>query len=229
MPTLLLRLAAPIQSWGTDSKFERRLTENEPTKSGVLGMIAAALGRRRDEPLDDLNTLRFGVRVDKQGVLLRDFHTVQAVKSKTKTDSYITNRYYLSDAVFLAGLESDDTEFLSEIERALHKPIFPLYLGRRSCPPTLPIVLGIRDDSLKDALINEPIMVKKKTGDLVRLRYDAESGTEKKHDVPLSFDIRHRKYGYRYESEEMMLFDDNDSGHDAMSELEGEEDVSVKN
>ena len=50
MATLLLRLAAPLQSWGMDSKFETRKTNREPTKSGVVGLLAAALGIRRDEP-----------------------------------------------------------------------------------------------------------------------------------------------------------------------------------
>ena len=71
-------------------------------------MLAAALGRKRDEPIDDLNDLRFGVRVDKEGVLLHDYHTVQMRSGKT----YVTHRYYLSDATFLAGLESDDAVWL---------------------------------------------------------------------------------------------------------------------
>ena len=50
MAVLLLRLAAPMQSWGTDdSKYETRKTEREPSKSGVIGMLAAALGYKRDE------------------------------------------------------------------------------------------------------------------------------------------------------------------------------------
>ena len=63
MATLLLRLAAPLQSWGSDSKFETRKTDREPTKSGVVGLLAAALGLRRDdtEGLARLNGLRFAV------------------------------------------------------------------------------------------------------------------------------------------------------------------------
>ena len=114
MGTLLLRLAAPLQSWGEDSKFETRRTRREPTKSGVIGLLAAALGRRRDEPLDDLRGLRFAVRVDQEGELLRDFHTARNEKT-----AYVTERYYLADAVFLAGLESGDEEFLRKLDAAL--------------------------------------------------------------------------------------------------------------
>ena len=64
MATLLLRLAAPLQSWGADSKFETRKTNREPTKSGIIGLLAAALGLRRDDAagLARLNGLHFAVR-----------------------------------------------------------------------------------------------------------------------------------------------------------------------
>ncbi len=69
MSTLLLRLAAPLQSWGIDSKFDIRRTGREPSKSGVIGLICAALGIKRDddEMVSQLATLLFGVRVDKEG------------------------------------------------------------------------------------------------------------------------------------------------------------------
>lgn len=217
MPTLLLRLAGPLQSWGVDSKFEIRQTENEPTKSGVIGMVAAALGRRRDEPIDDLASLNFGVRVDRPGVLLRDFHMARVMKTAKKTESYVTYRYYLSDAVFLAGLESDDDGLLEKIEHALSNPVFPLFLGRRSCPPTLPIVLGTRQASLLDALRNEPPLVKGR--DKMRIRYDSPSGRAMKHDMPISFDVRHREYGYRHEAEDWVSISSDKDEHDPMAEL----------
>lgn len=90
MAVLMLRLAAPMQSWGTDSKFEVRKTNREPTKSGVVGLLAAALGARRDqtEILRRLNKLRIAVRVDREGTLLRDFHT-----AKSDRTSYVTRCY----------------------------------------------------------------------------------------------------------------------------------------
>lgn len=142
MATLLLRLAAPLQAWGADSKFETRKTAREPTKSGVIGLLAAALGLRRDEtePLTRLAQLRFGVRVEREGQLLVDFHMA---RNEEKDRSYVTYRHYLEDAVFLVGLESEDTALLQELAEALTHPVFPLYLGRRACPPTLPLCLGL--------------------------------------------------------------------------------------
>lgn len=61
MYTLLLRLSAPLQSWGSGSMYDSRDTDYMPTKSGVLGMLAAALGRKRDESLEDLQKLKFEI------------------------------------------------------------------------------------------------------------------------------------------------------------------------
>lgn len=115
MATLLLRLAAPLQAWGADSKFETRKTNREPTKSGVIGLWAAALGLRRDESeaLARLAQLRFGVRVEREGQLLVDYHIAKTQDQKT---SYVTYRHYLQDAVFLAGIESEDTALLQRVE-----------------------------------------------------------------------------------------------------------------
>ena len=120
MATLLLRLAAPLQAWGADSKFETRKTGREPTKSGVVGLLAAALGLRRDEreALLRLTGLRFGVRVEREGQLLVDYHTAKTQDEKT---SYVTYRHYLQDAVFLAGIESEDTALLQQLQQALQK------------------------------------------------------------------------------------------------------------
>lgn len=70
MAVLLLRLAGPMQAWGVRSRFTVRSTELAPTKSGVIGMLAAAVGRRRTDPIEDLIKLRFGVRKDQPGPVL---------------------------------------------------------------------------------------------------------------------------------------------------------------
>ncbi len=201
MATLLLRLAAPLQSWGADSKFETRKTNREPTKSGVLGLVAAALGLRRDdeEGLARLARLRFGVRVDREGDLLVDFH--MARHPTVKANAWVTYRHYLCDAVFLAGLESDDRAWLGEIEAALRRPVYPPFLGRRSCPPTLPLCLGLREAGLEAALRAEPRLVALRRGesDTFRLVIDATPGEPgvPMRDLPLSFSPFQRRFGFR--------------------------------
>lgn len=213
MATLLLRLAAPLQSWGCSSKFEIRTTERMPTKSGVVGMLAAALGWGRDADLSRLNALTFGVRADREGENITDFHTVHATKS-----SYVTYRHYLSDAIFLVGLEGDG-EILEKLASALQNPKFPLFLGRRSCPPTLPIVIGIRDLPLEAALCGEAPLAEKHES---RLRVQIE--TERPdagmvQDLPLSFDPGRRLYGYRRLREFFVEAGQSETEHDAMQEL----------
>lgn len=221
MATLLLRLAAPLQSWGADSKFEVRKTNREPTKSGVLGLLAAALGYRRDEDqaVQRLNALRFAVRVDREGELLVDFHTAgspspEEVRRARKAGKapgapYVSRRFYLSDAVFLVGLEDEEEAFLQELQAALTHPAFPLFLGRRSCPPTLPLCLGIRQKDLLQAMREEPSLTPpRRRADeppRARLVYDAgpqQPGALPRRDVPLSFSPIHRQYGYRPAREE---------------------------
>lgn len=212
MATLLLRLAAPMQSWGMDSKFEIRKTNREPTKSGVIGMIAAAFGFSRDDDdeISKFNSLKFGVRVDQEGKLLSDYQIVKK-EEKSKSINYVTWRYYLADAIFLVGLESENTGLLYEISEALKTPVFPLFLGRRSCPATLPICLGIREENLEQALENEQSLVpkwKKKGSPKVRMVIDAaaqEPGSAYRQDAPISFSPLHRQFGYRMVKEDVII------------------------
>lgn len=222
MATLLLRLAAPLQSWGSDSKFETRKTDREPTKSGVVGLLAAALGLRRDdtEGLARLNGLRIAVRADQEGSLLVDFHT-----AKSRDTSYVTYRHYLQDAVFLAGLESEDEALLRELEAALRHPVYPLYLGRRSCPPTLPLCLGIRQGSLLDVLRTEPMQGRKPETGKLRIVADADPADPAavpRQDLPMSFRPVHRQYGFRPVREWRLdrLEMPEPTEHDPMAELQ---------
>lgn len=206
MSTLLLRLAAPMQSWGASSRFKKLTTEREPTKSGVIGLIAAALGRERVDDLKDLCSLKFGVRIDQPGKLLRDYHTAHHPSDAKR--SFISERYYLCDAVFVVGLETTDEEFLREIEAALLNPRFPLYLGRRSCPPVGQIILNITPLSLSEALETQEwqaqdwYMKKLRHKAKIDLELVMETSLETlgsylKRDMPVSFSEKQRKYRFR--------------------------------
>jgi CRISPR system Cascade subunit CasD len=118
-------------------------------------MIAAAQGRTRNTSVADLAKLKFGVRIDQPGKLFDDFQTAKQWYSNKTPQSFISNRHYLHDAVFLVGLEGDD-EILSEISLSLQSPRFPIGLGRRACVPELPLVLGTRPTDVMMALIAEP-------------------------------------------------------------------------
>lgn len=203
MSVLLLRLAGPMQSWGSGSRFIRRTTET-PTKSGIVGLLAAAYGRRRTDPIEDLVAIGIGVRIDRPGSMMRDFQTMQH-PTKDETGS-ISHRYFLSDAVFLVALEAD-RELLDGMADALRRPVFPLSLGRRSFPPAGPLVIGQRDGDIAAALaghrwIAPEFAQRKHRATSVQLATVADcavgtAGSEVWRDQPISFDPVRREYGWR--------------------------------
>jgi len=195
MGTLLMRIVAPLQSWGIQSNFTVRDTGLEPSKSGMIGLVCAAMGIPRDASLDDLNHLKMGVRIDREGIVKRDFHIVQDVllgKGKGTKDSIITNRYYLADAAFLVGLEGD-FDLLKQIHNALKKPVWQLYFGRKAFVPALPVWLldGLREtEPLEESIQTYPWIVEwtpEKIPAYVRVVIEASDGEQLRNDVPLSF------------------------------------------
>ena len=197
-----------MQSWGSStSRFTRRSTEAFPTKSGVVGLLAAAQGRRRVDPIEDLADLHFAARIDQPGEILRDFHTAH----RGQTSMPLSQRYYLSDAVFTAFMEGPDA-VVDALAEALRHPAFPLYLGRRACPPTMPLFLETRQTALAEAVdtldwqaarFHRAVFRSEAT---VRLRVIADAGTypaeritstHMLQDVPESFDSERRRYALR--------------------------------
>lgn len=166
MKSLLLKFSGPLQSWGTDSHFETRHTDYYPSKSAVVGMIAAAFGYRRsadcDEEIAKLNDLDFAVRIDQQGNLLRDYHIAAKYKSNGDFEkNYVTNRYYLEDAIFLVAIGSDNEQLIYSINDALRSPYFQSSLGRRSLPPTADFILGVEDCGVIQALLTHEWLANK--------------------------------------------------------------------
>ncbi|WP_329359851.1 type I-E CRISPR-associated protein Cas5/CasD [Streptomyces anulatus] len=207
MSVLTLLLAGPLQSWGASARFTRRTTEAAPTKSGVLGILAAAQGIQRgdDDRLAELAALRFGVRIDQPGTRVRDFQT--AHHRVTGKSMPLSERFYLADAVFTAAVEGDHT-LLTALHNALRNPVYPTFLGRRSCPPARPVELAVHDSTLARALGEEPwhaagwyqkLHRTTLTVPLVILR-DADPGDhngDTLRDHPLSYASEHRRHALR--------------------------------
>ena len=202
--TLLLRFAAPMQSWGDSSRFSRRDTRREPTKSGVVGFVAAALGRRRADTIDDIAALSYGVRIDRNGVLLRDFHT-----ARNESQAFVSERYYLADAIFLVGL-CGERSFLDQMDQAIRSPVFPLFLGRRSCPPEGRVTLGLREMGLLEALRAEPWLgTAPKKPKRLEIVCDGQTGSLS-HDHPISFSQTNRTYAFRSNMRAEAVFPEHD-------------------
>lgn len=209
MTTLLMRMRAPMMSWGDHSRFTIRDTRREPTKSAVIGLLCAALGRPRWEPIDDLAKLKMGVRVDREGVMLCDYHTVMdSIRSSgAKGDTVLSDRYYMADADYLVGLEGD-LSLLETLDTALISPCWQLYFGRKSFVPSCPIRRGITELELPNALAdfqNHPTRWQQlpskqgskqpKKESQLRCVLEVEDSPDKRRDVPL--DWQKRLFGSR--------------------------------
>lgn len=210
--TLLMCLVAPMQSWGVQSDFTHRDTGLEPSKSGVVGLLCAALGRDRSEPIDDLSALRLGVRVDREGLLKRDYHTAQNVRKASGTSmkdtkgTEVSERFYLADAAFLVGLEGDNLELLLKLDFALHHPHWFLFLGRKAFVPSEPVWLndGLREnETLEAALRNWRPRLRPQRRDhdeQMRLVFEVktgECGEITRRDQPVSFVKGQRQFDTR--------------------------------
>lgn len=216
MSTLLLRLVGPMQSWGTTSRFDERDTGKEPSKSGVVGLLAAAMGidRANWKDLEPLTKFAMGVRHDRSGSIKRDYQTagcsardtiIKADGTQSKAGGVVSQRFYLADAAFLVGLECEDRSILERAYAALGDPFWSLALGRKSYVPSEPIWIkgGLRDTPLRAVLIQWPwigTLRKWETEPPARLLIACESddGSGTLHmDQPLSsFD--ERKFGARF-------------------------------
>ncbi len=195
MATILLQCVAPLQSWGTQSEYIVRDTGREPSKSGVIGLLCAAMGipRSDNETLAQLGKLKMGVRVDREGRILRDYHTI----FEQKVVSY---RYYLSDAMFLIGLQGE-LDWLQKIQSALKHPCWHLFLGRKSCVPSRPPYLsqGLSEKPLLQALTEYPWLGQNRREyeslESMRLVYeDNEKGNKFHRDHPVSFARNQRHF-----------------------------------
>ncbi len=164
-PLLVLRLEAPLQSWGLRARWDVRDTGSDPSKSGIMGLLACALGYSqgdtRIETELDAN-LQIGIRVELPGVPATDFHTITGslpqagggVKgTKGEGSTVISPRQYLHDASFLTII-AGPSELLERCADALASPNWPLYLGRKACVPTRPVLEGLTREysSLEEAL-----------------------------------------------------------------------------
>jgi CRISPR system Cascade subunit CasD len=203
MSILILRLAGPLQAWGTNSKLADRSTGLYPSKSAVLGMIAAAQGRSRDADISDLAAYPFGVAIRRPGSPVSDTQTAIAggAPYRTAKDSerYFFHKAYLQDAVFFVGVQCDG-DTARELAGALRRPAFPLYLGRRGCPVTQPLIIGISEEPMENALTDAALADPQQSFERenVHIRLIVErAGGDMVRDVPVSFDPRKRTFSGR--------------------------------
>ncbi|MCB5229101.1 MAG: type I-E CRISPR-associated protein Cas5/CasD [Candidatus Cloacimonetes bacterium] len=230
--TLFLRLEGALQAWGNnESKFVIRRTADAPTKSGVFGLLCAALGVTRLDAekdwLPQLQKMRMGVRIDRPGIRWWDYHTVGAGqemrkagfrqsdkisdpiqarkvihepdfgnKIDMKMGPILTRREYLADGSFLVALQGDP-HIVDTLFKALQEPVWTVFLGRKSCPPSRLIWEHEPGyfESLEDALRSIPLQ-KREDDSVITASWDvlldwmpAFDGDKVPDDIEIHYDI----------------------------------------
>lgn len=148
---LVLRLEGAMQSWGDGSKWDDRDSSSMPSKSGIVGLLACAMGMERENPEITAmsEAISVTVRADRPGKKVVDFQTVTTLPGchlqtvngtrRSSGDTIISRRTYLQDASFLVVIASD-TRWHNRIAAALKAPKWCVYLGRKNCVPSRPVL-----------------------------------------------------------------------------------------
>ncbi len=204
---LALRLEGPLQSWGFDSQFSRRNTGLMPTKSAIAGICCAALGHPRGGDKEQAFLAQFGkikmtaIAIPRNGPKkelpvrrMQDYHTVQNTKTAKgdMKDCHITHRQYLADAAFGILLEGDGA-LLEEITHALADPVWGIWLGRKTCIPSAPVLAGVKEKK-EDAL---RLLIGERPLHSFTRQEEAESfskGGDSLPDSPVSFATERRNH-----------------------------------
>lgn len=194
MTLLILRLEGELQSWGTRSRFDSRDSGPMPTKSGVIGLIACALGLPRGDGriLEMDAALQMGVRADRPGTLMVDFQTVTGERGylfcagggkRVGEPTLLTPRQYLEDACFTVALAGNEA-LLVECAQALQSPRWQTYLGRKSCVPTRPVFEALTDEyaSIEKALEHVPPCGRTR-GNILHCELEQPGGDRVRHDA----------------------------------------------
>ncbi|WP_367027381.1 type I-E CRISPR-associated protein Cas5/CasD [Methylococcus sp. ANG] len=191
---LIFQLYGPLAAWGEQAVGEARHSATRPSRSALLGLMAAALGLRRDDEAGQCHlaeSLKFGVKTLAMGSVVKDYHTTQVPPQdkkakhwhtrrdelrveKTRLGTILSSREYRQDGLWLAAAWSDGEKpayTLDDLAGHLARPAFTLYLGRKSCPLALPLSPRVvRAETLKDAFAEYPVplLAEKKELKLVR-------------------------------------------------------------
>lgn len=213
MKCLALYLKAPLQSWGVGAKFGSRPTMSFPSRSGIVGLLAAASGidRTNDDWLVRVNGLKIQIAVysgahDSDGLRIVDYHTVgggndesrnpwnrrmAVAKANGGVKTELTRREYLQDASFgvvVSGEGEEPSELVEELAAAVRNPVWGIWLGRKSCVPTEPVFAGVFDDA-ESALVALSGRAKAsgRALSMVVREVAPGEGEENLLDVPISF------------------------------------------
>lgn len=164
MKILLFQIAAHLMSFGSSGAKQNRMTDSHPGKAFALGLLGAALGKKRSDPWHDLSkSYGFAVLTIRPGHRMEDYHTVSTSSGdrsfntrmeEVEASDYTveTWREYISDGYFVIALWDLKDADLDDAAEALVYPTFEIFAGRKSCPLSLPLAPEIMEcETLSEA------------------------------------------------------------------------------
>lgn len=208
-PILILRLDGVLQSWGERARWDFRDSNTMPTKSGIIGLLSCAFGLPRGSAriLELNNNIQMGVRADRKGIMLEDFHTVTGERGflfNTKGErrnsdggaTIITPRQFLQDACFTVALSAQES-LIMECAAAILDPVWPIYLGRKCCIPSCTVFEDQSDEygTIVEAVSNYPLCERHDKSGTFLCEYEDITGSILRRDAILI--NANRNYAYR--------------------------------
>ncbi len=215
MDVLLLRLDAPLMSFGGVIIDQHNFTERFPGLSLLTGLFANALGYSHGEAehLQALQTrIVYAARWDVPPEVIVDYHTVDLGQPKlvdtgwttrgqredrkggtASEGTHIRYRHYLANGVMTLAmmLTGADRPTLIELEQVLRRPARPLFLGRKCCLPAAPLVLGrVEASALKTALCEAPRHARADSQSSLLARWPVSEGADKRGESIEVYDWR---------------------------------------
>ena len=202
---LVMYFDAPMQSWGYQSKFDQRTSLSHPTKSGVTGLICAAMGipKNDNNSLAEIVALELIVYVLEFPHRITDFHTIGGGYNKKKTpqniaktangktgNTVVSRREYLLDAKFAVVLSGEEI-LVNKVAQALKNPKWGIWLGRKNCIPAEPVFRGVFDD-FETAETFVKTLAKTKDSKIRKIETvkNFDDATGNIMDIPINFDKR---------------------------------------
>lgn len=202
---LILHLEGLLQSYGGQTHWEYRVSDYIPSKSSVIGLLGSALGiPKNDKRLKELSAnLSMAVRVDRQGEMFSEYQTIRGklynangtliAEGRDKVTGFVSKqskRQYLQDATFVVALEGED-ELLKQCEKALRNPVWHIYLGRKCCVPSRPlldkenaIIRNYKD--IDDVMQNYPLTERHDAVETIMYQVEDIQGDKVRYDETLA-------------------------------------------